>query len=109
MPYVPLGPHWVGPGAVATNEEVGPDAVALSTYFNLHPDQQEAYEEFVAKGQIDVASAYTERKLGALSTKGRLHSGNLPNAHRLEIKNLTPRTPTRFNGVSGLYFPIFGI
>jgi hypothetical protein len=36
----------------------------------LHPDQQEAYEESVAKGQIGVANAYrAQAGLEALSTK----------------------------------------
>jgi hypothetical protein len=70
MPYAPLGPVWVGPGAVATNEGAGPGAVALSAFFNLHPDLQEAYGGSVAKGQIDVANAYrAQAGLEALSTK----------------------------------------
>jgi hypothetical protein len=36
----------------------------------LYPDQQEAYEESVAKGQIDVANYYrAQAVLKALSTK----------------------------------------
>jgi hypothetical protein len=71
MSYAPLGPFSVGPGAVATNFEVDPDAVALSTSFDSHPDQrQEPYEESVAKGQVDVANAYrAQAGLEALSTK----------------------------------------
>jgi hypothetical protein len=72
MPYVPLGPsNWVDSENCATNEEAGPDAVALSTAsFDLYPDQQEAYEESVAKGQIDVANYYrAQAVLKDLSTK----------------------------------------
>jgi hypothetical protein len=71
MPCAPHGPsNRVGSENVATNEEVGPDAVALSTFFDLYPDQQEAYEESVAKGQIDVANCYrAQAGLEALSTK----------------------------------------
>jgi hypothetical protein len=44
--------------------------LALSTSFDLYPDQQEAYEGSVAKGQIDVANAYrAQAGLEALSTK----------------------------------------
>jgi hypothetical protein len=71
MPYVLLGPsNLVDSENCATNEEVDPDAVALSAFFDLYPNQQEAYEESVAKGQIDVANAYrAQAGLEALGTK----------------------------------------
>ena len=50
MPFVLLGPsNLVDSENCATNEEVDPDAVALSAFFDLYPNQQEAYEESVAR------------------------------------------------------------
>jgi hypothetical protein len=71
MPCVLLGPsNLVDSENCATNEEVDPDAVALSAFFDLYPNQQEAYEESVAKGQIDATNAYRARAgLEALGTK----------------------------------------